>query len=74
MFTDISIRVIKLTFKRRFKLARLAKRSKIFRKIVHKLFFEGDDIQVLPRNETITLNAKIDPPNTSVLPSQVLRR
>ncbi|MDI3484618.1 MAG: hypothetical protein PWQ74_1205 [Methanobacteriaceae archaeon] len=72
-FTDISIRIIKLTFKERFKLARLARRSKIFRKIVHKLFFEGDDIQVLPRDETIKLDVKIDPPNNSILPSQVLK-
>ncbi|BDH79419.1 MAG TPA: 4Fe-4S dicluster domain-containing protein [Methanothermobacter sp.] len=72
-FTDISIRVIKLTFKGRFRLARLAKRSKTFRRIVHRLFFEGDDIQALPRDETITLNVKVDPPNTSILPSQVLK-
>ncbi|MGE0065708.1 MAG: 4Fe-4S ferredoxin [Methanobacteriales archaeon] len=72
-FIDISIRIIKLTFKERFKLARLARRSKIFRKIVHKLFFEGDDIQVLPRDETIKLDVKIDPPNNSILPSQVLK-
>jgi len=72
-FTDISIRIIKLTFKERFKLARLARRSKIFKRMIHKLFFEGDDIQVLPRDETINLNVKVNPPSFSPLPSQVLK-
>jgi ferredoxin len=49
--------------------------------IVDKLFFEGDDIQVIPRDDiisrnkkskNITINQTIPPSNEMILPSQVL--
>lgn len=80
-FSDISVRIIKLTFNTRFFLARTCKRIPPLAKIVDKLLFEGDDIQVLPRdnsikstnNTEIKINAGIEVPKDIVLPSEVLK-
>lgn len=73
-FTDLSIAIIKRTFHRRFELARITERSDTFRKIVKRLFFEGDDIQVIPRDGSVEVNRSFQPPENTVLPSDVLRR
>ncbi|MCQ8905119.1 MAG: 4Fe-4S binding protein [Methanothermobacter sp.] len=73
-FTDISVAIIRRTFRTRFRLASLTGRSSIFRKLVKRLFFEGDDIQVIPRNSSIEINRSIPVPENLVLPSEVLRR
>ncbi|MCK9150684.1 4Fe-4S ferredoxin [Methanobacterium alcaliphilum] len=52
-FADINVRIIKLTFKSRFLLARTCNKIPLLAKIVEKLFFEGDDIMVLPRDESL---------------------
>lgn len=84
-FSDISIRVIRSTFASRFFLAKACKKVPPLAWIVDKLFFEGDDIQVLPRDGAIKthhgisfqelgVNRKV--PVSSVntlLPSQVLK-
>ncbi|SCM57531.1 putative protein {ECO:0000313/EMBL:AAB85249,1} [Methanothermobacter wolfeii] len=72
-FTDISVAIIKRTFKGRFRLAALTGRSGIFRRIVDRLFFEGDDIQVIPRNASIKINRSIPGAQGTVVPSDVLR-
>jgi ferredoxin len=78
-FSDVSILVIRYTFKSRFILARMCKKIPILAKIVDKLFFEGDDIQVIPRDnsvrsnpQNIEINATIPLQDDVVLPSQVL--
>lgn len=81
-FSDLTIRIIKLSFNSRFKLARLCKRIPTLSKIVERLFFEGDDILVLPRDNIVKSkkSAEIEI-NTSlpvssenmVLPSQILK-
>jgi len=73
-FTDISVAIIRRTFRTRFKLAALTERSVMFRKLVRRLFFEGDDIQVIPRNSSIEINRSIPVPENLVLPSEVLRQ
>ncbi len=50
-FSDISIKFIKLTFKSRFFMAKTCKKLPFVSKVVNKLLFEGDDIQVLPRDD-----------------------
>lgn len=82
-FSDISIRMIKSTFSSRFTLARSCKKSPIIAKIVNKLFFEGDDIQVIPRDRSfkkeglnlheIKISTDIPVLEETVLPIQVLR-
>lgn len=78
---NITVEVIKLTFNSRFFLAKTCKKIPPLAKIVDKLFFEGDDIQVLPRDnsiksknsEEIEINADIGVPEDVVLPSEVLK-
>lgn len=87
-FSDISIRVIKSTFKMRFILAKICRKAPPLARIVDKLFFEGDDILVLPRDSTvksnksrstaavseIEINADMEVPREeTILPSQVLK-
>ena len=78
-FSDISVKFIKLTFKSRFLLAKTCRKVPVVSKIVNKLLFEGDDIQVLPRDRTtlttrnIQINQDIPITPNVVLPSEVLR-
>lgn len=84
-FSQISVRVIRSTFNSRFILAKACKKLPPLARMVDKLFFEGDDIQVLPRDDAIKLkvtgitrevevNEKIPLSNeNTVLPSQVLK-
>ena len=83
-FSDISVRVIKLTFNTRFTLAKVCRKVPLIAKIVDKLLFEDDNIQVLPRdssiksnNETIreeiTINADVEVPENTILPSNILK-
>ena len=55
-FSDISVRLIKLTFNSRFTFAKVCKKVPPFANVVDKLLFEGDDIQVLPRDSAIKSN------------------
>lgn len=81
-FSDISVKIIKSTFKTRFTLAKVCRKITLFSKIADKLFFEGDDIQVLPRDsvikpnndfEEIEVNTDIEIPKDIILPSEVLK-
>lgn len=77
-FSDISVRVIKSTFNTRFILAKVCKKVPPLAGMVDKLFFEGDDIQVLPRDGVVThvdvkLDKDIEVPEETILPSQVLK-
>lgn len=84
-FSDISVGLIKRTFKLRFRLAGFCRRVAPVASIADRLFFEGDDIQVLPRDSTVKhskimkleeINVDISVPvlmEESVLPSDVLR-
>lgn len=82
-FSDISVRIIKLSFKTRFTLSKLCSKIPAMAWLVDKLFFEGDDILVLPRDNTIKnlelhldsidINENIPVSPDTVLPSQVLK-
>ncbi len=83
-FSDISVKLIKLTFNSRFTFAKVCKKVPPFANVVDKLLFEGDDIQVLPRDsviksnntvvgEEITINIDVEVPENVMLPSQVLK-
>lgn len=58
-FTDISVPVIRHTFKQRFFLAKACQKLPPFARVVNKLFFDGDDIQVLPMDKTVRNNTSI---------------
>ncbi len=78
---NLTVELIKLTFNSRFILAKATKKIPHLAKLVDKLFFEGDDIQVLPMDVSIKpgtiseveVHTKIEVPQDTVLPSQVLK-
>ncbi|OPX57364.1 MAG: NADH-plastoquinone oxidoreductase subunit [Methanobacterium sp. PtaB.Bin024] len=84
-FSQISVRVIRLTFNSRFFLAKACQKFFPMAWAVDKLFFEGDDIQVLPRDDAIkfkgtgnTMEVEVNEKiplsvENTVLPSQILR-
>ncbi|MBI5680613.1 MAG: 4Fe-4S ferredoxin [Methanobacterium sp.] len=83
-FSNISVKIIKSTFKSRFTLAKVCRKVPPLAKVVDKLFFEGDDILVLPRDsviksnnkssfEEIEVNTDIEIPKDIFLPSEVLK-
>ncbi len=80
-FSDISVKFIKLTFKSRFFMAKTCKKLPLISKLVKRLLFDGDDIQVLPRDETINnlrsenieINRDIPVSKDFVLPNEVLK-
>jgi ferredoxin len=82
-FSDFSILIIKNTFKTRFLLAKACKKVPPLAGMVNKLFFEGDDLLVLPRDGTINSSHKIEEieinkdidvsQEDTVLPSQILK-
>ncbi|HHY00118.1 MAG TPA: 4Fe-4S binding protein [Methanothermobacter sp.] len=83
-FSDISVWVIKFTFNSRFALANLCRKLPPLARLVDKLFFQGDDMQVLPMDTAIKtqrsgnvqeleVNKSVPIKNeNTVLPSQVL--
>jgi ferredoxin len=78
-FSDLTVQIIKRTFNTRFFLARICRKIPLLPIVVDKLFFEGDDIQVIPRDgsvshpQNIEINQKIPLNEELVLPSQVLK-
>lgn len=81
--SDISVNFIKLTFRSRFFLAKICRKIPTLAKLVDKLLFEGDDIQVIPRNASvksknlkvkdIEINADIPISEDTVLPNEVIK-
>lgn len=84
-FSDIRVHFIHLTFNTRFFIAKSCTKISSLAWIVNKMFFEGDDIQVLPRDAAIKIRHKIKmrevqvnatvpiSNENTVLPSHVLR-
>jgi ferredoxin len=78
-FSDISVLIIKYTFNTRFFLAKLCRKIPLLAMPAYKFFFEGDDIQVIPRDNSIkqTRSLDINQPipliENAFLPSQVLK-
>jgi ferredoxin len=72
----ITIAAIKNFFNGRKRIAILTK-APILGKMIDHMFFEGDDIIILPKDdvvrETITLNKEIKRPADTMLPTQVLK-
>lgn len=81
-FTDVSVTVIKHTFKQRFVLAKICNTLPPVAWVVKKLFFDGDDIQVLPMDKAVKKNSLVQSidvdsnvplSESSPVPSDVLR-
>lgn len=75
---EISVGIVKLTFGMRFRLAQACRRYPVLARMADWIFFQGDDIMVLPRDDTvrrrdIEMNVEVPGPQDTVLPSDVLR-
>lgn len=53
-FSDINVKIVKLTFNFRFFMARACRKMPPLAWVVDKLFFEGDNLLVIPRDSTIS--------------------
>jgi ferredoxin len=67
------IDLLKKGFRYRYSLARLS-RLPVLGGVMDRLFFEGDDLVYLPKDRVIQveINQSFDPPESVVLPSQVV--
>ena len=65
------VNLIKKTFPNRFAVAQVTRWPLVGKMMEHWLA-EGDDLFYLPRNEVIPINQSLDPPDSTVLPSQVV--
>lgn len=81
--SDINVKIVKSTFNLRFFMARTCQKIPPLAWTANKLFFEGDNMIVLPRDKTvvkknsnnieISLDTEIPVSDDTVLPSQVLK-
>jgi len=75
----ISVRLVKRFFNTRYRLASWTRKNGVFKKVVDRIMFDGDDMLVLPKDKVasrvIETNIEIDDPgDTTVLPSDVVKR
>lgn len=75
---EMSVGLVKLTFSFRFRLARYCSKYPPLAWLADRLLFDGDDIMVLPRDESvkkrqIIIEQEVPGPQDIVLPSDVLR-
>ena len=65
------VNLIKYFFPDRYRLAQWTHFPIISRSVDHMLF-DGDDIIYLPKDQTVTINAVLEEPTSTVLPSQIV--
>ena len=75
----ISVGLVKRVFNTRYRLASWTRKNGVFKKVVDRIMFDGDDMLVLPKDKVasrvIETNIEIDDPgDTTVLPSDVVKR
>ena len=70
-FAEISIFVVNRVFNWRFRIAGLSKKSKVAKKVIEKMFFENDDVVIIPN--TIPINQKIEDSGSEFLPTDIIK-
>jgi ferredoxin len=65
------VNLLKYFFPDRFRIARWTA-NPLVRSAIDRMLFEGDDIVYLPKDHTISINATINEPVSTVLPSQIV--
>ncbi|MGN0177513.1 MAG: DUF362 domain-containing protein [Methanobrevibacter sp.] len=70
-FADVSIFVLKYIFNWRFWIAKITKKSKIYKKFIDNFLFKDDEIVVIPN--TISINKKIESKGCEFLPTDVIK-
>jgi ferredoxin len=67
------VSLVKKTFNSRFSMAKATAKHALFKKLVDRIMFKGDEIYYLPRDTTITINADAGTlPDSMAVPSRVL--
>ena len=66
------VALVKKAFPTRFSLSRLTQKVPLFRKVIDHLFFRGDDIIYLPKDNIIQINQPVAQSEEIVLPSQIV--
>ncbi len=83
-FEDISIFLVKYTFKYRGKIAGLSKKSRFFEYLIDKTLFEDDEIYIIPndnyiketnnsKSKKITVNQKVSETENITIPTDILK-
>ena len=75
----ISVGLVKRVFNTRYRLASWTRKNGVFKKVVDRIMFDGDDMLVLPKDSVVSrvieTNIEIDDPgDTTVLPSDIVKR
>ncbi len=75
----ISVGLVKRVFNTRYRLASWTRKNGVFKKVVDRILFDGDDMLVLPKDSVVSrvieTNIEIDDPgDTTVLPSDIVKR
>nr|MDO8088267.1 4Fe-4S binding protein [Candidatus Sigynarchaeum springense] len=71
--TPLAVWLIKKTFKSRFSLARATAKHALFKKIIDRIMFKGDEIFFLPRDKTIAIDQDVKTrPESMAVPSRVV--
>ena len=65
------VNLLKRAYPTRRPIARLTK-IPLIGDLVDHLLFRGDEMYVLPKDHTIQINAPLDPPETTIIPSQLV--
>ncbi len=65
------VNLLKRAYPTRRTIARLTK-IPLIGDLVDHLLFRGDEMYVLPKDHTIQINAPLDPPETTIIPSQLV--
>ena len=65
------VELLKKTFPQRFLLAKMT-HLPLFGNLIDRLLFDGDDVLFLPKDQTISINQRLETEGSQVLPSQVL--
>ncbi len=78
LIPQVTVRYIKYLFGYRCKLAEFTKKSKVFKKIVHRMLFYEDDMIVVPKDHTVTrrvdINVEIEgAADRTIVPSDVVK-
>ena len=70
-FAEVSIFLVKRIFNWRFWIVRLTKKSNLMKKVIDKIFFETDDVKIIPN--TVAVNQKIESGGNEFLPTDVIK-
>ena len=76
IIANLSDRMLPFFFNTRYRLAKMTRKHRHFGNVVRKVFFDGDDMIVLPKDDVVSIDVNIDIDSAgdrTVLPSDVVK-